>query len=64
MSSLLVRVPHLKLNTIVYQFCNNFKDYSFDIILGTLRKLPLVKCGLPNNIRTPDVKKDQSLQVD
>ena len=61
---MLVRVPRLKLNTIVYQSCNNFKGYSFDIILGTRRKLPLAKCCLPNNTRAPDVEKEQSPQID
>ena len=61
---MLVRVPRLKLNTIVYQSCNNFKGYSFDIILRTRRKLPPAKYHLPNNTRAPDVEKEQSPQVD
>ena len=61
---MLVRVPRLKLNTIVYQSRDNFKGYSFDIILGTRRKLPPAKCRLPNNTRAPDVEKEQSPQVD
>ena len=57
-------MPRLKLNTIVYQSCDNFKGYSFDIILGIRRKLPPAKCRLPNNTRAPDVEKEQSPQVD
>ena len=61
---MLVRVPRLKLNTIVYQSCNNFKGYSFDIILGTYRKLPPAKCRLSNHTCGPDVEKEQSPQMD
>ena len=61
---MLVCVPHFKLNTIVYQSRNNFKDYSFDIILETYRKLPPAKCYLPNNTCAPDMEKKQSPQVD
>ena len=57
-------MPCLKLNTIVYQSRDNFKGYSFDIILGTHRKLPPAKYCLPKNTRTPDVEKEQSPQVD
>ena len=56
--SVLVRVLRLKLNTIVYQSCDNFKGYSFDIILGTRKKLPPAKCCLPNNICAPDMEKE------
>ena len=61
---MLVRVPRVKLNTIVYYSCNNFKGYSFDIILGTHRKLPPAKYHLPNNTWVPDMEKEQSPQVD
>ena len=63
-SSVLIRVPRLKLNTIVYQSRNNFKNCSFDIILETRRKLPPAKCHLANNTRALDVEKEQSLQIE
>ena len=37
-SSMLVRVSRLKLNTIVYQSRDNFKNYSFNIILVKMYK--------------------------
>ena len=61
---MLARMPRLKLNTMVYQSRDNFKNYSFDIISETRKKLPPAKCRLPNNIRAPDMEKKQSPQVD
>ena len=57
-------MSHLNLNTIVYQSRNNFKDYFFNIILGTHRKPPLAKHYLSNNTYTPDVEKEQISYVD
>ena len=64
MSSHIKIIPPILKPKYVYQSYDNFKSYSFYIILGTHRKLPLTKCCLPNNTRALDVKKEQSPQVD
>ena len=43
---------------MIYQSYNNFKGYSFDIILETYRKLLPAKCYLPNNTYAPDIEKE------
>ena len=45
---MLVCVPRLKLNTIVYQSRNNFKGYSFDI---------------SPDIANPNLKKNKDLKL-